>query len=262
MASQNILDKIIEVKRREVEGLKSKVPLSELEGCLDKQSPPLNFGGALWGPNVRLITEVKKASPSRGVLRQNFDPLAIASEYLDNGAAAISVLTEVDHFQGSLDYLAQVQGVAYTKGIPVLRKDFIFDEYQVIEARAYGADAILLIVAAITPQCLKNLLSLSQSLWMQCLVEVHNEEELATALNVGAEVIGINNRDLTTFHTDLAVTQRLAPTVPKGKIIVSESGIHTREHMRELKQYGVHAALVGEALITATDIGAKIRELA
>ena len=262
MASGSILDRILQAKRREVEDLKARVPLSELEERIQKQPPPLNFGGALWGPEVRLIAEVKKASPSRGLLRSEFDPPSLANAYLDNGAAAISVLTEADHFQGSLEHMAQVKEAAHPRGVPVLRKDFIFDEYQVYEARAYGADALLLIVAAITPQCLQDLLRLGQRLWMQCLVEVHNEEELATALDAGAEVIGINNRDLLTFVTDLSVTERLAPRVPKGKIIVSESGISTREHIRRLKGLGVHAALVGEALVTAPDVAAKVRELA
>ena len=165
-------------------------------------------------------------------------------------------------FQGTLDHLASVKEVVQARGIPVLRKDFLFDPYQVYEARAHGADAVLLIVAILTPQRMEELLTLSRSFWMQCLVEVHTEEELKAALDAGAEIVGINNRDLRTFHTDLSVTRKLAGLVSRGKIVVSESGISAREDMAMLKGLGVHAALVGEALITAADVGAKVRELA
>jgi indole-3-glycerol phosphate synthase len=148
-----------------------------------------------------------------------------------------------------------------TRGVPVLRKEFIFDPYQVHEARAYGADAILLIVAMLTPECLKELLDLAAALWMQSLVEVHDEREIEVALDSGAEIVGINNRDLRTFKTDIGTTERLAPLVPAQKIIVSESGISAREHVQRVKSAGAHAVLVGEALVTAEDPGAKLREL-
>ena len=257
----DILQKIVEVKRREVERLKVEVPIADLERRIDAQAPPLNLAGALFGESVRIIAEVKKASPSKGLLREDFDPKSLAKTYADNGAAAVSVLTNADHFQGSIEHLGEVHAVANPRKIPVLRKEFIFDEYQIYEARAYGADAILLIVAMLTPDELKSLMELSQKFWMQCLVEVHNEEELKVALDAGAEIVGINNRDLKTFITDLAVTERLASRIPFGKVVVSESGISNREHLKRINSAGAHAALIGEALVTAPDIGAKLGEL-
>lgn len=257
----DILNKIVEVKRVEVERLKVDMPVSELEGRIEKQTPPLSLFHALSGDTVSIIAEVKKASPSKGLLREDFDPVELAKAYVENGASAISVLTNVDHFQGSIDYLAQVHGIAYPANVPVLRKEFIFDPYQVYEARAYGADAILLIVAMLTPECLGDLLKLSEELSMQCLVEVHDEEEVKVALDVGAEIIGINNRDLRTFITDLAVTERLVSKIPSDKIVVSESGINNREHLQRIQAAGAHAALIGEALVTSQDVGAKLRGL-
>lgn len=257
----DILQKIVEVKRQEVERLKVEVPITELEKRIERQQPTLNLAGALFGESVRIIAEVKKASPSKGLLREDFDAESLATIYADNGASAISVLTNFDHFQGSIDHLGAVHSVANSHKIPVLRKEFIFDEYQVYEARAYGADAILLIVAMLTQKRLKSLMELSQKFWMQCLVEVHDEEELKVALEAGAEIVGINNRDLRTFITDLEVTERLASRIPFGKVIVSESGISDREHLKRIKSAGAHAALIGEALVTAPDVGAKLGEL-
>ena len=257
----DILEKIVEVKRREVERLKVERPIAELERRIEAQAPPLNLAGALFGESVRIIAEVKKASPSKGLLRDDFDPKWLAKTYADNGAAAISVLTNADHFQGSIEHLNEVHAVANPRKIPVLRKEFIFDEYQVYEARAYGADAILLIVAMLSSEELSALMALSQKFWMQCLVEVHDEDELKAALNAGAEIIGINNRDLRTFTTDLEVTERLSSRIPFGKVVVSESGINNPEHIRRIKAAGAHAALIGEALVTAPDVGAKLGEL-
>ena len=257
----DILQKIVEVKRREVERLKSEVPIAELERRIETQTPALNLAGALFGESVRIIAEVKKASPSKGLLREDFQPHSLAETYADNGAAAISVLTNADHFQGSINDLRAVHSVANPRKIPVLRKEFIFDEYQIYEARAYGADAILLIVAMLTPPELRALMELSGKFWMQCLVEVHDEEELKTALDAGAEIVGINNRDLRTFITDLAVTERLASRIPFGKVVVSESGISNREHLKRIKAAGAHAALIGEALVTSPNVGAKLGEL-
>ena len=257
----DILQKIVEVERREVERLKVEMPIAELERRIEAQAPPLNLAGALFGDSVRIIAEVKKASPSKGLLRADFDPATLAKTYADNGAAAISVLTNADHFQGSIDHLAQVHAVANPQKTPVLRKEFIFDPYQIYEARAYGADAILLIVAMLSPEDLKSLMTLSEKFWMQCLVEVHDEEELKVALKAGAEIVGINNRDLRTFTTDLEVTERLASRIPFGKVVVSESGINKPEHIRRIKSAGAHAALIGEALVTSPDIGAKLGEL-
>ncbi len=257
-----ILDQIIDVKRVELERRQREEPLAALEGRIAGLPAPLNFSGCIWGPGVRLIAEAKKASPSRGLLIADYDPAALAAIYARNGATAISVLTEVEHFQGSLEHLRQVASAVHGKGLPVLRKDFLFDPYQVYEARAYGADAILLIVAMLERQRLADLLKVARSLWLQCLVEVHSEDELEIALDAGAEVIGINHRDLTTFHTDSALTQRLRPLIPQGKVVVAESGISSREDVERLKQAKVNAVLVGEALVTAPDVGAKVRELA
>lgn len=257
----DILQKIVEVKRQEVERLKIEAPIAELERRIEERQLPLNLAGALFGDSVRIIAEVKKASPSKGLLREDFDPKSLAKAYADNGAAAISVLTNADHFQGSIEHLDAVHAVANPRKIPVLRKEFIFDDYQVYEARAYGADAILLIVAMLTEERLKSLMELSRRFWMQCLVEVHDEEELKVALNAGAEIVGINNRDLRTFITDLEVTERLASKIPFGKVIVSESGISNREHLKRIKSAGAHAALIGEALVTAPNVGARLGEL-
>ena len=256
-----ILDRIVETKRLEVARSKIEMPISSLEERIRAHELPLNLSGALMGDGARLIAEAKKASPSRGLLRDNYDPAALASSYADNGAAAVSVLTEMDNFQGSLEHMEAVKEVLQPLGVPVLRKDFIFDPYQVHEARAYGADALLLIVAILTPECLKELLELSRSLWMQVLTEVHNEDEMETALEAGAEIIGINNRNLRTFETDISVTERLADRVSAGRILVSESGIHSHDDLVRLRRVGVHAVLVGEALVTAADPGAKVREL-
>ncbi|MDA0769423.1 MAG: indole-3-glycerol phosphate synthase [SAR202 cluster bacterium Casp-Chloro-G4] len=264
----DILKKIVGVKRVEVERLKIEMPLAELQRRIAARQPALDFADALRGDpadptdKVKIIAEVKKASPSKGLLRADFDAVDLAKTYVANGAAAISVLTEVDHFQGSIDYMAAVQEVAYPHNVPVLRKEFIFDTYQVYEARAYGADALLLIVAMLSPECLVELFDLSGSLGMQCLVEVHDESEVDVALKAGADVVGINNRDLRTFITDLSVTERLATRVPSDKIIISESGINSPKDLVRVQAAGANAALIGEALVTASDVGAKLRELA
>jgi indole-3-glycerol phosphate synthase len=256
-----ILDDIVAAKREEVEHQKACVRPEALEARIATRPRPLNLSGALLGDRVRLIAEVKKASPSRGLLCPDFDPVRLARTYVENGAAAVSVLTD-PRFQGTLAHLEAVKAELTSSGTPVLRKDFIFDPYQVIESRASGADAILLIVAILSPAQLADLLSLSRRLWMQCLVEVHTLQELETALGAGAEIIGVNNRDLRTFRTSLSVTEELAGRVPRGKVVVSESGINGREHVRTLRRLGVHAALVGEALVTAQDVAGKVRELA
>jgi indole-3-glycerol phosphate synthase len=261
MGIPDILRVILDAKRAEVERLKAETPLSELQRRIEGRAPPANMAGALMGESVRVISEIKKASPSKGLLRADFDPVALATAYADNGAAAISVLTEVQHFQGSLEHLSSVQAIAGPRGLPVLRKDFIFDPYQVVESRAYGADAVLLIVAALSPDMLQGLMGKAAEHWMQCLVEVHDESELEVALDAGAEIVGINNRDLRTFETDLAVTERLAPLAPHDKIVVSESGIAGREDILRVAAAGANAVLVGESLVTADDPGARLREL-
>lgn len=260
MTERNILERIVWDKREEVARQKDLISLSDLEHHIKARQTPLNFSRALSGRGVKLIAEVKKASPSRGLLCPDFDPVRIAETYASNGAAAISVLTD-PRFEGELDHVVQIKQSGVTQRVPVLRKDFIFDPYQVYEARAIGADALLLIVSILPAEQLRELLNLAQRLWMQCLVEVHDRTELQTALDVGADIIGINNRDLTTFTTDLSVTEQLAPRIPRGKVIVSESGINSRDDLRQLGEMGVNAVLVGEALVTAPDIGGKVREL-
>ena len=256
----NILDEIVAAKRIELADSKKQISVAELESAAANQPRPLNLSGALLGGGVRLIAEVKKASPSRGLLMPDFDHLKLAETYAANGAAAISCLTDL-RFQGELSFLQQIKDTGASQRAPVIRKDFIFDPYQVVETRAAGADAMLLIVAILEPAQLKELLDAAQAHWMQCLVEVHDEAELKTAVDVGAEIIGINNRDLRTFSTDLSVTERIAPLVPRGKQIVSESGIFTRDHLRQMNKVRVNAVLVGEALVTAPDVGEKVREL-
>ena len=243
-----------------MEQSRTLMPQSRLEKHLADSSLPLNFSGALLGNNVRLIAEVKKSSPSKGVLRPCFDAVDLACSYAYNGAAAISVLTD-KHFEGNLNHLSSVKNSLSDVAIPVLRKDFIIDPYQIFEARAFGADAILLIVATLGKETLSELLAIAKSIWIQCLVEVHSERELQIALDCGAEIIGINNRNLNTFTTSIDVTKELAPQIPKGKVIVSESGINTRQTIVELGRLGIHAVLVGEALVTAQDVGKKVREL-
>ena len=261
-AAGTILDKILEAKRAELARRQRETPLSALESQAREAPFPLNLSGALWGDRIRLIAETKKASPSKGLLAQEYDPVALASTYAANGAAAISVLTEVDHFQGSLEHLAAVKAAVGPEGVPVLRKDFLFDPYQLLEARAHGADAALLIVAALSEEQLREMLDAAQRIWLQCLIEVHDEHELETALSAGAEIIGINHRDLRTFQVDISLSARLCPLIPQGRMVVAESGINSREDVSALRQAGVHGILVGEALMTAPDVGGKVRELA
>ena len=257
-----ILEQIVDVKRREVERLKVEEPQAELERRIETQTPALNLAGALMGDRVRVIGEAKRSSPVKGVLREDFDPVSLATAYADNGAAAISVLTNVEHFGGSIPDMVAVRERMYDRGVPVLRKDFIYDPYQVYESRAHGADAILLIVSILPPALLEELIALSRTLWMQCLVEVHDEAELQAAVSAGAEIVGINNRNLRTFETSLEVTERLAPLVPYGRVVVSESGISSRADVDRAGRAGAHAILVGEALVSSADPGAKMRELA
>jgi indole-3-glycerol phosphate synthase len=257
----SVLTRIVDVKRREVERLKVEMPLANLMKRIEGQTFPLDAASVLHRDRVAIIAEIKKASPAKGLLMPNFDPATLAETYVGNGASAISVLTNVDHFQGSIEHLETARRVAYPAGVPVLRKEFIFDPYQVHEARAYGADAILLIVAMLTPQDLADLAAVARRYWMQCLVEVHDEEELRIALDAGAEIVGVNNRDLRTFETSLDVTERLAPLVPPGKVVVGESGIDSREDVDRLGRAGAHAVLIGEALVVADDPGSRLREL-
>lgn len=263
--SETVLSQILAHKRTEVECQKIKAPLDKLLPRVETAPPPRDFAAALLKPGkTALIAEVKKASPSRGVLLENFDHLALARTYIANGAAALSVLTDVRFFQGSLKYLEGIRRSSATT-TPLLRKDFLIDPYQVYEARMYGADAVLLIVAALDDPMLRELLALTHSLDMHALVEVHTETELERAMAAEARIIGVNNRDLHSFTTTLETTERLAALLPSGEdrpILVSESGIFTPAHVTRLRNCGADAILVGEALVTAPDIGARVRELA
>ena len=253
-----MLDKIVADKKEELKQRKKAVPVSGLESRIAQRAGTLDFANALKEEGVSIIAEVKRASPSRGVLCPVFNPVALATAYADNGAAAISALTESKYFQGSIEHLAEIREAV---NIPLLRKDFIFDPYQVYESCAYGADALLLIVAILEQEQLDELSTLSHELGLSCLVEVHNESEVERALLSGARIIGINNRDLKTFQVDIGTTQRLRALIPGDRIVVSESGISSRRDIDNLKSWGIDAALVGEALITAGDIAAKMREL-
>ncbi|MEE8413972.1 MAG: indole-3-glycerol phosphate synthase TrpC [Dehalococcoidales bacterium] len=256
-----ILDQIVADKLLELEARKQAFPVYGLERDALRQPPPLDFASALRGDSVRLIAEIKRASPSKGIIRSNFDPLEIASIYTAHGASAISVLTETRYFQGSLSYLAEIRDSLGDKKVPLLRKDFLTDPYQIYESRANGADCLLLIVAILNAEKLEELLGLSHRLKMSCLVEVHNEAELEIALNSQAKIIGINNRDLTTFETDPETTERLCSQIPKDRIIVSESGIKDRDDIERMARCGVDAVLIGESLMAAKDIAAKMAEL-
>ena len=253
-----MLDKIVAQKREEVEQRKKAVAIACLQERIARQKPSLDFALALKGDHIRLIAEVKRASPSRGMLKPNFDAVGLAQTYAEGGAAAISVLTESNYFMGSIEHLEAIKEVVQ---LPLLRKDFIFDPYQVYESRAYGADALLLIAAILSRGQLKELISLSHSLGLQCLVEVHNEGELGRAIVSESEIIGINNRDLNTFTVDINTTRRLRPLVPREKVVVSESGIKGQRDIEKLRYWKVDAVLVGEALVTAGDVRTKMKEL-
>lgn len=269
-----ILDRLVSHKRRELARRRSAWPLARVREQAEAQKAVCDFVAALRGPTVQLIAEIKRASPSRGVFAPGLDAATVACLYAQNGAAAISVLTDEQFFRGSLDDLRAVAEALTSmspshgaggkvRSIPILRKDFTLDPYHVYEARAAGADAVLLIAAILDDALLRGLLALAHELGMAALVEVHDEAELERALAAGARVIGINNRDLRTFQVDLETTRRLHTLIPTdtGIIVVSESGIKTRADVERLATYGVDAILVGEALVTAADIAAKVREL-
>ena len=254
-----ILDTIIENKRKELATEQGRVPLASLQEEVLNLPPTRDFRTAIIGSGtVKLIAEVKKKSPSKGIIREDFHPVSIAETYVKNGAAAISVLTDKHFFAGELDYLRAIRD---TVDVPLLRKDFTIDPYHIYQARVAGADAILLIVAALTASQLRTFMEVAASLALACLVEVHTREELAIALDVEAQIIGINNRDLRTFHTDIATTFQLREAIPGGRVVVSESGIYSREDVMKLQEAGVHAMLVGESLMRSPDIGEQVRRL-
>ena len=258
----NILDKILDTKKQEVLLIKDNEPMDVLQEKISKQDRAQNFVGALLGDDVRLIAEIKPASPVKGeFIAGRFNINQLADIYVSNGAAAISVLTDKKYFQGDIEYLMKVKGIVGARSIPVLRKDFIIDLHQIYQSRAYGADAILLIVAANDKTKLTEMIHLCSELWMQAVVEVHSEDELEIALEAGAEIIGINNRNLETFIVDLQVTEKLASLIPENKVIVSESGIRTRADIDYLAKHGVNAVLVGEALVSSEDPAMVLRSL-
>jgi indole-3-glycerol phosphate synthase len=253
-----MLERIITQKRQGIEQRKKAAPLAYLQERIGGQKPPLDLAAALKSDHIRLIAEVKKASPSRGLLSPNLNPTELAQTYAEGGAAAISVLTEENYFMGSIEDLAAIKELVE---LPLLRKDFIFDPYQVYESRAYGADALLLITAVLSQGQLDEMIALSHRLGLGCLVEVHNEKEVERAVLSGAEIIGINNRDLNSLAVDINTTRRLRPLVPGEKIVVSESGIKSRKDMERLERWRVDAVLVGEALVTAGDTPSKMKGL-
>jgi indole-3-glycerol phosphate synthase len=256
----SILDDIVRHKRQEVASLKGTQPRAALEAMCKDLRAPRDFERALTPVRggVRLIAEVKKASPSRGVLAADLDPVALASTYARHGADAISVLTDAKYFQGSLEILRQIRA---TVDVPLLRKDFTIDEYQLWEARAAGADAVLLIVAILPPSLLRDLAAAAKGLGLAALVECHTEAELDVALGAGSRILGINNRDLGTFETRIETTLTLLPRIPPGPIVVSESGFFAGADVRRVVDAGAHAVLVGEGLVRADDVAAKVREL-
>jgi indole-3-glycerol phosphate synthase len=254
-----ILDDIIAYKKEELAETKRRVPLADIKSRAADAGPTRGFEIALaGGEEIRLIAEVKKASPSKGVIREDFDPAAIARSYESSGASCISVLTEQKFFQGSLEYL---DALRKTVTIPLLRKDFIVDAYQIIEARAAGADAVLLIAACLERRQLEDLIGIARQLKLDVLVESHTYRELDKSLLAGARLVGINNRDLTTFTVDVQTTIDLMKDIPGDRTVVSESGIRTREDVVKLQRSGVDAILVGESLMREKDIEKKVKEL-
>lgn len=254
--TDTILDKILAHKADEVVAAKAALPTEAARAAAEAQPQPRDFLGALRRETVALIAEVKKASPSKGVLIEDFDAVRLATTYAENGAAALSVLTDNKFFQGHLDDLSAVRAVME---LPVLRKDFILDTYQLYEARAAGADAVLLIAMALDDALLADLQALIYELGMAALVEVHHETELERALRLGSRLIGVNNRDLRTFHEDITITQRLARLVPPDVMLVAESAVRTESDVRLMGEWGAHAVLVGEGLLKSADIGEQVR---
>ena len=258
----DILQRILATKREEVAAARRAVPLAELEARARAAGPARDFVGAirakLAAGQPAVIAEIKRASPSKGLLREDFDPAAIARAYEAAGAACLSVLTDAQYFQGAPEHLGAARGAC---ALPALRKDFVVDPYQVIESRALGADGILLIAAALSIGAMRELETLAQEQGMGVLVEVHDGEELEQALELKTPLVGVNNRDLRSFETRLETTLGLLPRIPPDRIVVTESGIGTPEEVRRLRAQGVGAFLVGEAFMRATDPGRALRDL-
>jgi indole-3-glycerol phosphate synthase len=253
-----VLATIAEHVRGVVEHRRRETPLEVLRDRPLFHRPTRGLARGLSGNTRRIIAEVKKSSPSKGLIRADFDAVAIAEDFAAHGASAISVLTEERFFQGSLVYLEQIHDAV---GVPLLRKDFMLDPYQLIEARSYGADAVLFIAALLDPGLMRDLRERASELSLDALVEVHTETEMAAAVAAGAQMIGINNRDLRTFAVDLSTTERLAPLVPPGTPVICESGIEGAEQIRRVEKLGVHVFLIGEALMRAPAPGKRLAEL-
>lgn len=251
-----ILDKIVETKKEEVAQSKREKPLAGLQVVISELPPCRNFREAISGSPCAIIAEVKCASPSRGRLVENFDPRKIAAAYEQNGAAAISVLTDEKYFMGSKEYLKQIKSEVK---LPLLRKDFIIDPYQIYESRVIGADAVLLIVRTLGTK-LSEFIRLTKQLGLAALTEVHTAVELEIALAAGADIIGINNRNLDTFVTDINTCKELVRPIPAGIVTVAESGIRNRDDIENIMRSGISAFLIGEALVTSEDIGRKLKE--
>jgi indole-3-glycerol phosphate synthase len=249
---------IVEHVRKEVERRRREIPAAALRERPLFHTRTRGFAESLTGSGRRIIAEIKRASPSRGMIRENFAPVAIARDYASHGASAISVLTEERFFQGRLLYLEQIKSAV---SVPLLRKDFIVDSYQLTEARSYGADAVLFIAALLDPSRLRELCAEANALSLDTLVEVHSEQELNGALAAGAQILGINNRDLTTFQVDLATTAQLAPLIPPDRPVVCESGIESLEQIQAVEEMGIHVFLIGESLMRAPEPGVKLAEL-
>lgn len=255
------LDRIVATKRQEVASLKERITIAEMEKTIAGLAPCLGFERALSAGRKRpmgLIAEVKKASPSKGLIREDFEPVRLAKAYEEAGADCLSVLTDAPYFQGSNDYLSRVRQAV---GVPLLRKDFTIDPHQIYEARCIGADAILLIAAILTTEQMRQFQSIAHSIGLDVLIEVHDQEELTRVLELNPTMVGINNRNLQTFVTDLHTTEQLVDAIPKGTTVVSESGISKPEEIEWLRSVGAHAVLVGEHFMRQPDVSEAVHVL-
>ncbi|MFC1501716.1 indole-3-glycerol phosphate synthase TrpC [Elusimicrobiota bacterium] len=254
----SILENIVRTKKETLELKMKSVTVQDLKVEIQKLSDRRNFKSALSKPEINIIAEIKKASPSAGIIKEYFDIKKIAKDYTESGAAAISVLTEEKYFKGDLSFLKTVKE---NSSLPILRKDFVFEEYQIYESLASGADAVLLIAAIVDFSRLKLLLTTAKTIGIDCLVEVHNEEDLEKALSSSADIIGINNRDLNTFDVDLNVALKIYPKIPKGKVVVVESGIKTHEDIKRYEKVGIKSFLIGESLMRSGNVKSELKML-